>query len=115
MEYQKPSLCLRRISQRLTVSFELKITKRNHNSPILLLHNLDGPSWSDHLGVQWYKDGHNHRLDGPAWDGVVTEHYVHGLWNHESTKDIPLHYETIKLGSINQFIDFVARCDIILL
>lgn len=74
-------------------------------------HRLDGPVliFKRAFKPVWAREGMIHRIDGD--DGS----------NHKMPSDDPLVKEpkfyrvTLKLGSINQFVDFVARCDILLL
>lgn len=71
-------------------------------------HRLDGPLTDKNA---WGKFGRNGRIDGRS-----REQYI---WNNQyierSEQEYKLHLETLKLRSITQFIDFVARTDILLI
>lgn len=81
-------------------------------------HRLDGAAieWYDG-SKSWWVNGKRYRLDGLAveWRNGTKEYRVNGELVVRSEQEQPLHNETTKLGSINWFIDFVARCDILLL
>lgn len=104
MEYQKPII---EISDLITKF------KSNHKD-----YRLDGPSHFDTgIVTGWLIDDKIHRVDGPAIEWHVSTNYY---WlNHVTVlpqeQEQALHIETLKLESIIRFIDFVARCDIILL
>lgn len=72
--------------------------------------------WSDGT-KQWWINGKLHRLDGPAveWINGTKAGWVNGKKVTRSDREGVLHNETTKLGEITQFIDFVARSDILLL
>lgn len=80
-------------------------------------HRLDGPSISWlYLGdLDWHINGQPHRIDGPRYTDGLPEYFIHNIEVTRTTQEHDFHNETTKLGSITQFIDFVARCDIILL
>lgn len=82
-------------------------------------NRLDGPAVEYYNGyVSWWVNGNRHRKNGSAieWDNETALCYffknaVISFIEQEQT----FNNETLKLGSITQFIDFVARCDILLL
>lgn len=72
----------------------------------------------DEYRTKIYKlNGKLHREDGPAceWVNGIKQWAINGEYVTRATQEQTFHHETTKLGSITQFIDFVARCDIILL
>lgn len=80
-------------------------------------HRLDGPiEWSDRT-KGWWINGNLHREDGLAleFSDGSRAWYINDKPIVKSEQERHLHNETLKLGSITQFIDFVARCDILLL
>lgn len=83
-------------------------------------YRLDGPTtyWFDG-SFRWRTDGSAHRIDGMQFYDTEnfhpTQYAVGGEYTTRYHQEDALHNETIKLGEITQFIDFVARCDIILL
>lgn len=106
MEYPKPCIKHNRIRKKI---FKVADTS----------HRLDGPAWDYSKNtIVWFRNNYRYRLDGLAvvWndigggfcsinDGNITD----------SNREFIFHEETLKLGSITQFIDFVARCDILLM
>lgn len=104
MEYQKPII---KVSD--------FITKFKSNRK---MHRLDGPSYFDSgIITGWRIKDKIHRVDGVAveWHVSTNYHWLNHVTVLPQEQEQALHIETLKLGSIIRFIDFVARCDIILL
>lgn len=80
-------------------------------------HRFDGPSFVWHyLGdIDWHVYGQAHRIDGPLYTDGLPEYFIHNIEVTRTTQEHDFHNETTKLGPIESFIDFIARCDIILL
>lgn len=90
-----------------------------YEQKIWIISRLDGPrvSWTDR-SYKWVRRGKKHRLDGPSFYNTVlnaTSYTVDGLDTERGNQEQALHNETIKLGPIESFIDFVARTDILLI
>lgn len=66
---------------------------------------------------RYYLNDKLHRVNGPAaeWGNGDKSWWINSKRVERTTQEQILHNETIKLGSITQFIDFIARCDILLL
>lgn len=106
MEYPKPRIKHNRIRK---TSFKVASVS----------HRLDGPAWNHHKHtIVWHRNNSKHRLDGLAvvWTDIGGGYCsIHDINITDSNQEFIFHEETLKLGSITQFIDFIARCDIIML
>lgn len=102
--------------EKLVIEINLANTKRYYLND--KQHRLDGPATEWYDGAkQWHTNNKLHRVDGHAfnWCLAANYHWLNHIAVSLQEREQTLHIETVKLGSINQFIDFVARCDILLL